>query len=213
MQLPTNDEFRKGYREFQARDPRDAMYKVATFLVETYWDYPPNNRFNNMANGLGVLLLTWNSAFYRYGPFDYDDLERCIDKHLTTLARYRQRDIQDYTSEDDLTIRDLFTDFLSALKICDAKSPEVIGRKSPVSVAKALHLLAPSFFPLWDDKIAREYKCYYSKDPAEKYLAFTVIIKNMRERLEFDADCLSSGKTHIKLIDEYNYAKYTKKWV
>ena len=31
-----------------------------------------------MADGLGVLLLTWNNAFYRFGSFAFDELEKCI---------------------------------------------------------------------------------------------------------------------------------------
>ena len=37
----------------------------------------------------------------------------------------------------------------------------------------ALHLLAPAFFPLWDDKIAKGYGCYYLTDPMwGMYLVF-----------------------------------------
>ena len=86
-----------------------------------------------------------------------------------------------------------------------------IIKKSPVSAAKALHLLVPKFFPLWDDKIARAYGCYYGERPADKYIAFCNITKIMAEKLK---DCeIRSDRTLIKLIDEYNYSKYTKEWV
>jgi len=51
---------------------------------------------------------------------------------------------------------------LKALQIADGKSA---GRKSPVAVAKALHLLAHDFFALWDDKIAKAYNCHYRYIP------------------------------------------------
>jgi len=102
----------------------------------------------------------------------------------------------------------MFAKFLEALKIDSGKKQ---GTKSPVSVAKALHLLAPNFFPLWDDKIARAYKCYYNDRPADKYVSFCKLTKNMVDVLN---RCINRpDKTIIKLIDEYNYSKHTKKWI
>ena len=107
-----------------------------------------------------------------------------------------------------LGIKDLFNKFREALQIDSGKAQ---GRKSPVSVAKALHLLAPKFFPLWDTKIAKAYKCYYNKNPAEKYVSFCKITKDMADEVK---NYISrSDKTVIKLIDEYNYSKYTQGWI
>jgi hypothetical protein len=131
-------ELKKGYTAFQARESRDSMYKTATFLVKTFWGQP-----KEMADGLGVLLLTWNNAFYRYGAFDFDALEKCISENQHILDKYRNRNILDYTSSDNDSINDLYSKFLNALQIADGKSA---GRKSPVAAAKALHLLAPGFF-------------------------------------------------------------------
>ena len=76
-----------------------------------------------------------------------------------------------------------------------------------MAVAKALHLLAPAFCPLWDDKIAKAYSCHY------KYIPFMRKMKNLAELLVPEVDVQSTGKTLLKLIDEYNYAKFTKAWV
>jgi hypothetical protein len=145
-------EFVRGYRAFERRERRDAMYKVASSVIQNSWGNPAE-----MANGLGVLLMTWNQAFYRYGPFNYDALERCIRKNLRLLKAYRRRDMLSLSKKDEAKMKRLFRDFLRALKICEGK---MRGRKSPVAVAKALHLLAPKFFALWDDKIARAYNCF-----------------------------------------------------
>jgi len=85
------------------------------------------------------------------------------------------------------------------------------GRKSPVAVAKALHLLSPKFFPLWDDKIAKAYNCYYNENPAEKYVSFCKITKAIGEIVK--NYIIRSDKTLIKLTDEYNYSKYTQRWI
>lgn len=80
-----------------------------------------------------------------------------------------------------------------------------------MAVAKALHLLAPNFFPLWDETIARAYGCYYNENPAEKYVLFCKITKTIADKVR--NYILRSDKTLTKLIDEYNYSKYTQGWI
>jgi len=80
-------------------------------------------------------------------------------------------------------------------------------RNSPVAVAKALHLLAPSFFSL-NDKIAKALDAItITKNYAEKYISFYLIIKIIVNDVRNYID--RSDKSLIKLIDEYNYSKYT----
>ncbi|MGD0382478.1 MAG: hypothetical protein ABSA77_03080 [Thermoguttaceae bacterium] len=176
------------------------MYKVATFLVDHFWGKSPE-----MADALGVLLLTWNNALYRYGIFDFFALEATLRKNMNTLKAFRDRDIKSFTDEDRKKTKELFTEFLDALKIADGKKK---GTKSPVAVAKALHLLAPAFFPLWDYKIAKGYGCNYSTNPISKYLTFIQISKDIADELKDKVQ--TGGSTLLKVIDEYNYARFTK---
>ena len=200
----TPSEFERGYRAFQAREPRDAMYKTARFLVEHFWGRP-----RDMADGMGVLLLTWNQAFYRYGSFDFTLLEEALRANMPIIEGLRPRNIRSLVAADEPTIRQLFLAFLDALRIKEGKKKDC---KSPVAVAKALHLLAPSFMPIWDDKIARAYACHYSPNPDRKYVVFAYEMKTLAQQLQehVPADC---GRTFLKLIDEYNYAKHTKGWI
>jgi hypothetical protein len=206
MDIPSREEFRKGCEEFEKHEKRDAMYKVATFLVSHFWGKP-----SDMANGLGVLLLTWNQPFYRYGIFNFDKLEKAITDNFQKIKSFRNRDIFSLSNSDEDDIKDLFAIFLEALQI-DASRRQGQGSKSPVAVAKALHLLAPNFFPLWDNKIARAYGCYYNKNSAEKYVSFCWKMKEMAEKIQ---DCLPNpdDRSILKRIDEYNYSKYTKEWI
>ena len=283
MNVPNPEEFSKGCEEFQKHEKRDAMYKVATFLVSHFW-----GKASHMTDGLGVLLLTWNQAFYRYGIFDFDKLEKCIAANLEKIESFRDRDISDLSNADENDIKDLFNKFLEALqidiirfsdrnkkkytkkqlerllskwninydssnlktiyasikgdpKIKDAiefiKSDEMDSKKeyiqitisklrevertvlgctklimkSPVAVAKALHLLAPKFFPLWDRRIARAYECCYDENPAEKYISFCKITRVTADEVKKYVS--RSDKTLMKLIDEYNYSKYTQRWI
>lgn len=192
-------ELKKGYESFQSHEARDSMYKTATFLVNTFWGQP-----KEMADGLGVLLLTWNNAFYRYGLFDFDALEKCISDNQKILENFRNRNILDYTPNDDKLINDLFSKFMDALQIANGKSA---GKKSQVATAKALHLLAPDFFALWDSTISKAYHCN------KKYIQFMRKMKNLAQILASEVDAGSMSKTLLKLIDEYNYAKFTKRWI
>ena len=192
-------QFKKGYIAFQTHEARDSMYKTATFLVDTFWGKP-----KEMSDSLGVLLLTWNHAFYRYGLFDFNALEKCIALNQKMLDKYRDRNILNYIQDENEEINFLYSQFLEALQIANGR---LAGRRSPVAVAKGLHLLAPSFFPLWDDKIAKAYKCHY------KYTSFMHEMKKLAEFLALEVDTQIMGKTLLKLIDEYNYAKFTKGWI
>ncbi len=87
------------------------------------------------------------------------------------------------------------------------------GSKSHTAVAKALCLLAPNFFPLWDESIAKAYECDYKNKNApavEKYITFSKIVKHMASKFKDDFD--DPEKSIIKLIDEYNYSKFSQRW-
>jgi hypothetical protein len=204
LSIPTPDEFIKGYESFRRHEARDAMYKVATFLMSHFW-----GKYREMADALGVLLLTWNQACYRYGSFSFDKLEKCLKNNWQTIEGFRVREIFSLSESDKDDIVKLFEEFLEALKIAEGKSK---GEKSPVAVTKALHLLAPGFFPLWDDKIARAYKCHYAKNAVDKYFLFCDKMRTFAEAVR-DYNNIPKDVTILKLIDEYNYAKYTKKWI
>ena len=180
------------------------MYRVATFLLREWWgDYP------QMADALSVLLLTWNWAFYRYGMFDQGRLEKCLEHNWATIEAFHSRQIASFNGQDHASLRDLFLGLLKALEISKSKKK---GCKSPVAVAKALHLLAPGFLPPWDNAIAKAYGCGYGADPDRAYLRFCEIIREVAVGLK-TAGRPSAGKTLLKKIDEFNYTKYTKGWI
>jgi len=86
-----------------------------------------------------------------------------------------------------------------------------------VAVAKALHLLAPDFFPLWDTDIAITYGSWwaFSDFGALEYVPFCWKMKRLVEHLA-DCNCVRDAvpkRSPLKLIDEYNYSKFTKRWV
>jgi hypothetical protein len=211
----------EGSLKYVKYEKRDSIYKVAAFLVEHFWYRP-----SDIADGIGVLLLVWNQAYYRYCNFalDFEGLEQFLEKNEKALMELRHRDISSYNlSNDKDLVKNLFNDLLSVLK-CGNK-------RSPVAVSKALHLLAPDFFPLWDDDISKVHSCYwYDSDRAsEKYLKFMEKMKALSDRVvatymkrnNVDKEIAKAAiqkeaspnmpfmKSLLKIIDEHNYA-YTK---
>jgi len=179
------------------------MYRVTTFLLEHWW-----GRHADMVDALTVLLLTENAAFYKYGMFDQHRLEKFLVEQWDVISSFRSRDIASLTAGDHGTIRKLFIGFNVALQIQEGKAR---GRRSPVAVAKTLHLLGPGFFPPWDYEIANQYDCEYSEKPANAYTRFCDIVQTIAVDL---ADRVSpSSKSLVKRIDEFHYAQYTKGWI
>jgi hypothetical protein len=197
------ESLQKGCDEYDKRERRAYVYDTTMFLVKHFWGNP-----KKVAEGLGVLLLVWNNAFYRNRAFDCNALEKYIAHNQSLLDEYKDRNILTYTSEDDAQIKQLFEQLRAAIQICDGKRK---GKTSPVGVAKALHLLAPSFFPLWDQKIAKACDCYYKNDAAGQYIRFIKCMKKHCQELEPFVK-VGEGATLLKRIDEYLYSEQ-QKWI
>jgi hypothetical protein len=124
-------------RTFEEWEPRDSMYRVSTFLVREWWGDPAK-----LVDALSVLLLVWNGAFYRYGGFDEEALEVFLRSNAGELNAFREREISSLSEADEAEAARLFSAVSNALK------RKIDSIESPVSAGKALHLLAPNFFPL-----------------------------------------------------------------
>ena len=193
-------------RAFEEWEPRDSMYRVSTFLVCEWWGDSAN-----LVAALSVLLLIWNGAFYRYGVFSEDALESCLKENEGMLNEFRAREISSFCEADETNTRKLFLLLSQALK------RTVDGVESPVSAGKALHLLAPHFFPLWDQYIAPAYGCPYSgEDASVAYVVFTRKIRALAVQLNTELSrnedvrrSWLSKKTLLKRIDEFNYMEFT----
>ena len=207
------DDLLRGCHAFAEHESRDAMYKIARELVDERWGDTAAT-----ADALGVLLLTWNQAAYRYGRFDFARLQAFLEKNASDLAEFRTMRLEDVQMHDASRVRRLFDALLDSLATAT-------GARSPVGAGKALHLLAPRMFPLWDNKIARVYGCrlYGAPGSAQKYVRFTQKIKEILESLaeqrslnelveELNAQARFQ-KPILKYVDEYNYARYTYGWI
>lgn len=200
---PTRADFVVGIKKFESGEPRDPMYSVASRLLDRDWGKP-----RSMAEDLGVLLFTWNQAFYRYGWFEFGRLEGALARHMKEMKALRSRSLRTFGPEDGRRVKSLFRDFSWALRIYEGRSKD---RETPVGTAKALHLLAPNFFPLWDQYIAAAYSCRYVTDAPSAYIRFCGLTQGFLRHVRHFRPALP--KTHrrglLKQIDEYNYAVCT----
>jgi hypothetical protein len=172
--------------------------------VTAGWGQP-----STMATGVKLLLDVWHQAFYRFGAFEPEKLEQAIGANLQSLDTYHARAISTLVDGDREGIAQLFEVFLDALR--GGK------RRSPVAVAKTLHLFAPDFFPLWDTEIAVAYGSWWwlSDFGASEYVPFCWKMKHLAEQLQH-CSCVAEAtpkRSVLKLVDEYSYSRFTKRWV
>jgi len=189
----------KGARElFGANEPRDVFYRAATFLVAKALngDAPVS-----VSEALSVLLQTWNRAYYQYHPVTlehYEQIDHVLTMHSEWLKTVRERSIDSFSPAAASALEPVFTDFEAVL--------------GPVGAAKALHLLAPGFLPLWDRAIAVAYGLALGATGtnAPRYTRLALIAKDQAKRIGGTAIL---GRNVLKAIDEYNYCRFTKGWL
>src|SRR5215475_10918937 len=194
----TSADVKAARNSFEANEPRDLFYRAATELVDLALRGATSL---TVAEALAVLLQTWNKAYYRFRKFDtehFASIEKLLVQHQRALVGYRHRTIDNLNRAERTTISTLFQGF-----------ERVLG---PVGAAKALHLLAPGLFPLWDRAIADAYCLTLGQagSNGDRYWRFMLIAKQQCLELSWQ----EPGCKHpLKSIDEYNYCKHTKGWL
>lgn len=136
--------------EYVLAEQGDTNYEIAHEWIEKHWPDPVK-----VAGGIRILEETWNRAFYdqRRGIFDMERLKRSIKQQVSLLNQLRLRHIESFNSADHTATNTLWETFFEALT--PLKKPD----RPFVATAKALHLLAPTFFVPFDAGIAKKYSC------------------------------------------------------
>ncbi len=195
INVPTTDQLIHAHEVYAEKELRGTdEYADALNGVETGFRY---NSVGAVATAIGTLLKSWNNNYYRFHPDKKArleaDLEQLVTEHFSMFLGVRDRSITSITGADRAFVLRLFAEFEATLR--------------PVGTAKALNLIAPSFFPLWDDSISFHYGVVLS---GSGYLLFMLISKYQVQGLD---GALPEGLAPLKAIDEFNYSKYTKGWV
>jgi hypothetical protein len=196
--FPTRAELEWARAAFEEIEPHDLFYRAATELVGLAL---AGQGQLSTAEALAVLLKTWNFNFYRFKKVEFNeqhfaDIEALFGHFQVELRAYRERHIDDFRDSRDCDgIVQLFDAFEQRL--------------GAVGAAKALHLLAPSFFPLWDTGIAAAYALPLGSGAAhgESYCTFMLIASQQIEHVGGEA---ALGRNPLKALDEYNYCRYTR---
>jgi hypothetical protein len=98
-------------------------------------------KVDEAANAMAEWLKSLNRQYYRFRPAAASHLkehvEPLIAAELTTILGFRSRRISTLTPLEEPSVRRLFDRFRPVL--------------GSVGTGKALHVLAPCFFPLWDN--------------------------------------------------------------
>lgn len=186
---------RQAHRRFEEEEPRNLFYRAATFLIECA--HQPSAKLT-LAESLAVLLQTWNAQYYRFrGGFrerNFTRLEALLERQAQTLAVWRGWRLG-VDPIDPARVSTVFTDFE--------------GELGPVGAAKALHLLAPQYFPLWDRAIAAQtYHLTLASPAAGSYVKLMARVSD-----EIGAcggwSAFAPGENAVKLIDELHYCRST----
>src|SRR5438045_1968864 len=114
----------------------DVFYRAALVLVAASYERNPQL---DLAESLALLLQTWNKDFYgrylrrSFDETDFKALRAVLRRHAKQLRTFRYRRLESFDEKDVPIVQRIFREFESVL--------------GPVGTAKALHLLAPDFFP------------------------------------------------------------------
>jgi len=193
IELPSDAEVAASRIVYGQAEPRDIAYKVARHLIEL------NGRDGSgftRADGVAVLLMSWNAGFYRFRP-DLSrtliaDLDQLIARHDDLLTDLGGRGAGTYEPiRDGAAVETIYRDFLTVLW--------------PVGTAKSLHVLAPRFFPIWDGSIAQAFRLQLSppQRSIDSYLRMMDISSAFAR--------VSGLEDPLKALDEWAYVRFTLK--
>ena len=159
-------------------------------------------------------IKSWD-RFFRGDVKTFQEIYREVYPTIQELKDERIEDTN-FTEELKIKVRDVFD------KVANCP---LINRYESTDASKILHTILPNFFVMWDDDIKKGVMQGREKGAAYAFyflpkmqLELREAIKTCMEERKLDrADAIRyicercDGKTLAKLVDEYNYMKYTKK--
>ncbi len=194
--MPSADDLRRAHKTYFEKAKRDVFYRAAVMLIPKALN--GQSEFP-LADVLELFLQTWNRQYYRFHPWSAEhhrQIELLLNECLSQISTLRQRVFSSYIegfSEEGM-MWFIFNRFKQTL--------------GPVGAAKALHVLAPAFCPLWEGEIAKQ--AYRVPLDGAGYVA---MMRAVQVQLANLGNTTTLGGNPLKLIDEYNYCHYAKGWI
>jgi hypothetical protein len=180
---PSVEELRKAHEEYKRTVPNNyaiTIQRVAAALSRRNSD--------ELAVAVAEWLQDLNRQYYRFRPEEaatlVERLKPILRQELDTFLKFRDRSITTLAKIDEAEALRLFGLFRTEC--------------GPVGAGKALHVLAPNFFPLWDNAIAEG----YGVATETGYFQFINIVKQQVLNLTEE---VAPEVTALKALDEYNY--------
>ncbi len=196
---PTAEQLHAAREVYRSRETRDADYWEAKKLVQRGFQ---ENSLPAVAEGLELLLRSWNSQFHRlqggFGQRDRRGIESLLARHGAPVRAFHQRSIDSLKATDYPAVEVLYLGFEQWL--------------GDTGSAMALHLLAVEFFPLWDRRIQDAYISCLGRLTARphRYFRFMRVAQCQIQRA---GGRQAIGPCPLKILDEYNCCRYTKGWI
>jgi hypothetical protein len=200
------------YGEEEASDefPK-TPYEEETIGSRLYSELVADKRSRNkLVDDIEYLLLDWN----RRVPVDVTKLRLAVKIVPDKVKKWDLAEMNLWDHHEEIT--KIFGLFVNTAKPRKGKSI-----KNYTGASKALHILNPRFFMMW------EIRCGYGCCECEEGY-FNFLLRSQREIKEaistYNRDhpkCPEISlqiyeeppKSILKLLDEYNIAKYTKEWI
>ncbi len=176
-------EFTETLKKFNELENRGDYYPMFLNMIEKGFEI----------EAFLFILSTWNFATFRYAMKDFDlkNFKQIINNLKPVFNKFKDKSIEninlDYYKNDIKIIFDLLSHI---------KGIQYTGS------SKLMHLTCPKFFIMWDVYIRKAYG--FKKGNSEDYFNF---LKKMQN--EFKEMNKKEEKPLAKLIDEYNYVKFT----
>lgn len=182
------------------KEPRYFCYEIATDLINKAKSSPDNiNWYRNIDTIKGILLLlfTWNFAAKETKRLDFDNvggtLQKC-ESELKELERYTIENM-DKIAEDKVKI--VFCEFM-----------KIMGQ---TGASKALSLLNPKLFVMWDTKIRKRLnkELIAGIDNGQEPQHYVLFLKGIQKIISDYSlkEKIPAGAVLAKKVDEYNYLK------
>ncbi len=186
--------------EFQQEESRYFCYEIARELISKAKHNNDWYEDINTTKGVLLLLFTWNFAARKTKKINFNNTRQLIKDNKNALKILEKYSIENVNEEAWHLIKNVFEKF----KI-------VFGQ---TGASKALSLLNPKLFVMWDTKIRK----YLNKEiipgidnggKTEHYIIFLKGIQKIISDYKLK-EKLPPNSIVAKKIDEYNYIKIIK---
>ncbi len=196
--IPTPIDLARARAVFIEQEPRAVVYDACALLLTQALR---SESKLSTALPVAALLQSWNFAYYEHSGPRLDsghvrEIETVLNRLRRDLDHFRSRSIDTLTDADRPRVAAVFGGLEGVVK--------------RVGAAKALHLWAPDFFPIWDNPIAQAYGFDFEVGGprADDYWSFMTLV---REQVKTMAPL--QDRSRLKALDEYNYCRYSKRWI